>query len=282
MAEVRRRIAWTPFEESALTRGFAKVPLHRLTSLFPSIFGPGRCYPSISRRAKAPIDDTWQSLFSPMFLSNPTQYGALSNSWAHILADPSLGETLKARSNTDLKDKWRNMQRAAAQGGRSVPTTTALQPSAQPPKAQPPKRKHSALNQGKRSASEAAGAGAAASEGGRVKREQVGNAKVDSPANAVPAAVAAAAPAFIYVILKQPSFAVLESVKLGKRIKLAAAKLTAPAAEVCCPAYATLEAAQATAQSALLTYLNGKGVKSIWPNSPTVAGVSPGQTLRGV
>jgi hypothetical protein len=117
MAEVRRRIAWTPFEESALTRGFAKVPLHRLTSLFPSIFGPGRCYPSISRRAKAPIDDTWQSLFSPMFLSNPTQYGALSNSWAHILADPSLGETLKARSNTDLKDKWRNMQRAAAQGG---------------------------------------------------------------------------------------------------------------------------------------------------------------------
>lgn len=69
---LRKRVAWTAFEEAAVAKGFAK-------------------------------------------------YGMMKNPWAQILADSELQDTLSLRSNVDIKDKWRNMQKAG-HTGRVPPT----------------------------------------------------------------------------------------------------------------------------------------------------------------
>lgn len=194
--EGRKRVAWTPFEESALTRGFA-------------------------------------------------QYGALSNSWALILADSSLGETLKARSNVDLKDKWRNMQKAAARGWGSLPACTVLPIFEQPPK-------------GKRRVSETPGAKPDSS--GRGKR-----ARSDAPPPQE-------APSFVFVIMKQPCFTVYEASKLDKKTNQAAKLLEALPSEVCGPAYTTAEEANKTAESALVKYLNGTFKEGLAASSADAGG----------
>mmetsp|Transcript_42261 Transcript_42261/g.54411 ORF Transcript_42261/g.54411 Transcript_42261/m.54411 type:complete len:378 (+) Transcript_42261:73-1206(+) len=70
----RKRVTWTIFEESALSRGVAK-------------------------------------------------YGTLKHPWSSILADPELKDTLALRSNVDIKDKWRNMKNAKANGRVTMGTT---------------------------------------------------------------------------------------------------------------------------------------------------------------
>jgi myb proto-oncogene protein len=49
--------------------------------------------------------------------SGVAKYGDSKDTWVRILVDKLYSETLQGRSNTNLKDKWRNIYRKALRSG---------------------------------------------------------------------------------------------------------------------------------------------------------------------
>ena len=72
------------------------------------------------------------------------------------------------------------------------------------------------------------------------------------------AAPEAAVPENVYVVLKKPSFVMTKPAISDKNGKQAANKLIALSTEICGPAFASPEAAQESAQSLFIEFVNGE------------------------
>ena len=94
---------------------------------------------------------------------------------------------------------------------------------------------------------------------GRAKRVRMDDSSASSYHDTAPeAAPEAAAPENVYVVLKKPSFVMTKPAISDKNGKQAANKLVALSTEICGPAFASPEAAQESAQSLFVEFLNGE------------------------
>ena len=93
----------------------------------------------------------------------------------------------------------------------------------------------------------------------RAKRVRIDDANGKADLETAPEAVAHAAdPKNVYVILKKPSFMMNKPAISNKNIKRADDELVAHGTEICGPAFASPEAAQESAQSLFIEFVNGE------------------------